>query len=212
MGSSVDRGELLGVPVGSLDVQAERLMDAARGQLIEFGLRRTSLDAVARAAGLGRATLFRRFPSRDALLGALVAREAQRGISFVDQRVAGIDDPDEFLIAGVVAVIHAMTGDELLQRLLVTDPEQMLPLLAGRGAPVIAMGREYVAGQLRRIERSGAVLTGDPEMLAELLARVVLSLAVSPEGVLPLDDDAALEKLARSTFVPMVLTDAGRRR
>jgi len=84
----------------------------------------------------------------------------------------------------------------------------MLPLLAGPGAPIVGMGREYIAGQLRRIEAGGVELVGDPDIVGELLARTVLSIALNPEGVLPLHHDAQLEQLVRSTFVPMIL--AGR--
>ena len=196
---------LLGAGAEQLDVYAERILDAARGQMVQFGLRRTSLDDIARAAKVGRATLFRRFPNRDTLQLALAGREAQRSISRVDAQVAQIDDPEEFLVAGALAVIHELTSNELLQRLLVTDPEHMLPLLTGRGAPIIAMGREYIAGHLRRIEANGAALVGDPDIVGELLARTVLSIALSPEGVLPLHDERQLERIVRSTFVPMIV-------
>jgi AcrR family transcriptional regulator len=198
-------GRLLATPTEQLDVYAERVLDAARDQLTEFGLRRTSLDDIARAAGVGRATLFRRFPNRDALLWALAAREAQRSISRVDAQVAQIEDPEEFLVTGAVRVIHELTANALLERLRATDPELMLPLLAGPGAPIIAMGRVYMAEHLRRIEASGATLNGDADVLAELLARAVLSLALNRDSVIPLDDDAELERIARTTFVPMVL-------
>ena len=55
----------------TLDAQAERVLAAARAQFLEFGLRRTSLDHIAQAAGMSRATLFRRFPNREALILAL---------------------------------------------------------------------------------------------------------------------------------------------
>ncbi len=190
-----------------LDVQAERLLDAARAQLTEFGLRRTSLDDIARAAGLGRATLFRRFPTRDALMRALALREAQAAISRVDAQVAGVQDPEAHLVAALLTVIDEITQNGLLQRLLVTDAEQMLPLLTGRGTPIVAMGCDYIAGNLRRIQSGGAVLTGDPDVLAEVLARLVLSLALSPDGVIPLDAPERLDEVARTTFVPMILRD-----
>lgn len=188
-----------------LDVYAERILDAARRELLQFGLRRTSLDNIARAAKVGRATLFRRFPNRDALNWALAAREAQRSISRVDAQLAPIDDPEEHLVVGVIAVMREITESDLLRRLLETDAEQMLPLLAGRGAPVLPMGTAYIAGNLRRLAAEGAELTAEPEVLAELLARVVLSITMNPDGALALDDDAQLEALARETFVPMVL-------
>jgi AcrR family transcriptional regulator len=206
MSESHALGQLLAPAEESFDPYAERILEAARSQLVEFGIRRTSLDDIAREAGVGRATLFRRFPNRDALLATVAAREAQGAISRVDRQLAGIEDPGDFLVAGALAVIHEITGNELLQRLLVTDPDQMLPLLTGRGTPILAMGRLYMAGQLERLRAQGAELAGDPEVISELLARLVLSLALNPDGVVPLDDDRLSEQIVRSTFLPMVLS------
>jgi hypothetical protein len=44
-------------------------------------------------------------------------------------------------------------------------------------------------------------------VVSELLARLTLSLALNPEGVVPLDDEESLEAIVRTTFVPMVLTE-----
>lgn len=104
-----------------------------------------------------------------------------------------------------MAVIRSIAENDLLRRLLETDAEAILPLLAGQGAPVLPMGREYIAGNLRRLAADGARLTGEPEVLAELLARLVLSIALNPEGALPLDDPERMAAIARETFVPMVL-------
>lgn len=140
---------------------------------------------------------------------ALAAREAQRSISRVDAQLAGIEDPEELLVTAVLAVIEEITGNELLQRLLVTDPELMLPLLTGRGAPIVTIGREYIVGQLLRIREAGAELTGDPDVLSEVFARLVLSLALSPAGVLPLQDRAELGQIARTSLVPMLIRGGG---
>ena len=170
-------------------------------RLLTEGLRRTSLDDIAEAAGVGRATLFRRFPNRAALLLALGMQEAHAAIASVDRTVAGIDDPEELLVAGLIAVIHEITGNELLQRLLVTDPDVVLPVASTQGGAVLALGREYIAGQLRRIHADGA----DVLVSAEMLARLVLSLALNPVSVLPLDDDLRLEAIVRRTVSPLLL-------
>ena len=60
-----------------LDGYSERILEAAREELSAYGLRRTTLDDIAARAGVGRATLYRRFANRDTLLAALVAREAR---------------------------------------------------------------------------------------------------------------------------------------
>jgi AcrR family transcriptional regulator len=50
----------------------ERILDAARRLIAKKGVRRVTLEGVASEAGVGRATLFRRFPDRGALLLALL--------------------------------------------------------------------------------------------------------------------------------------------
>lgn len=197
--------QLLSASEEGFDEYAERILEAARLLLIEFGIRRTSLDDIARTAGVGRATLFRRFPSREALMRALASREVQRSIAAVDAQVTAIEDPQEFLVAGVLAVMHEIASNELLQRLLVTDAKQMLPLLTSRSTPILTMGRVYMAGQLQRLIDQGARVAPDPDVIAELLARLVLSLALNPDGVLPLKDDEALSRLVRSTIAPLIL-------
>ncbi len=197
--------QLLSASQEGFDEYAERILEAARLLLIEFGIRRTSLDDIARTAGVGRATLFRRFPSREALMRSLASREAQRSIAAVDAQVTAIEDPEEFLTAGALAVIHEITGNELLQRLLVTDAEEMLPLLTSRSTAILTMGRAYMAGQLQRLIDHGGLVAPDPDVIAELLARLVLSLAVNPHGVLPLENDEALSRLVRSTIAPLIL-------
>lgn len=187
------------------DPYAERILEAAREQLLDHGLRRTSLEDIAQAADVSRATLFRRFPNRDALIFALAAREAQASIARVDSRVAGIEDAEEFLVTGALALIREITGNGLLQRLLVTDPEQVLPLLTSGGGPILAMGRLYIVGHLQRLRESGTPIEGDLDVLGEMLGRLTLSLAVNPDGVLPLGDEAKLAAIIGSTVAPLVL-------
>jgi AcrR family transcriptional regulator len=50
----------------------ERILDAARRLIAKHGVQRMTLEQVAAEAGVGRATLFRRFPDRGALLLALL--------------------------------------------------------------------------------------------------------------------------------------------
>ena len=59
-----------------LTPQAARLLDAACTCIARVGVAKTTLDDVAREAGCSRATLYRYFPGKQQLLGALVAREA----------------------------------------------------------------------------------------------------------------------------------------
>jgi AcrR family transcriptional regulator len=207
---SDQRGASLALEPELLDDYAERILDAARAVLIEHGLRRTSLADIARAAGVSEATLYRRFATRDELLRTLVAREARGFIARVDERITSIEDPVEQLVVAFVTLAHALREHDLIQRLLVTDTELVLPLITTEGAPALALGRSYVFAQAKRLAESGVTLTADPEHLAELIVRIAHSLVLTPDTSLPIADDEQMAALARATLAPMLIS--GRRR
>jgi len=69
------------------------IVDAARGLFIEFGVH-ASLEAVARRAGVGIATLYRHFPHRSALVTAVAADVMAR--TGDEARAALADETDAF--------------------------------------------------------------------------------------------------------------------
>ncbi len=188
-----------------LDPYAERILDAAYEEFVDHGLRRTSMDDIARRAGVGRATLFRRFAGRDALVRALVAREVRRAIAVVDHEISTVREPEAQVTNGFLAFLEHLRSHPLLQRLLVTDPAEVLPLLTTEGEVPLAAVRAYIAAQLERTRSEGASIIADPEQLAELLARLALSFVLTPGSVLPLDDAGRLPDTVRTTLVPLIL-------
>jgi TetR/AcrR family transcriptional regulator, repressor for uid operon len=192
-----------------LDPYAERILEAARGLLIEHGLRRTSLADIARAAGVSEATLYRRFATREELLRTLVAREATAFIARVDQRIGPESDPVERLVIAFVMFARSLRQHELVQRLLVTDSERLLPLLTVDGSPALRLATDYVLTQTERAVAAGAIPTTDPAHVAELLVRIAHSLVLTPQTGLPIDDDERLAALARSTLAPLAFERPG---
>ena len=60
------------------------ILDAARAELMEEGFTRFRLEHVAARAGVGKATIYRRWPSKEALAGELLAELAAPHIAVVD--------------------------------------------------------------------------------------------------------------------------------
>src|SRR5207302_9759183 len=130
---------------------------------------------------------------------ALVGREARRLIAGVDAQLREHESPSERLVAAFLAFVSQLRGHRLLRRVVVSDPDQILPILTSPAT--LALGREYIAAQAAREQAEGAQLTAQPHVIGELLARLAHSLALTPDSVLPLDDDEALRALARDTLV-----------
>ncbi|MFQ1000915.1 TetR/AcrR family transcriptional regulator [Modestobacter sp. SSW1-42] len=69
----------------------QHILDVARQHFTERGVT-GSLDAIAKQAGVGAGTLYRHFPSRDALLAALLgARDEQIGVRRAEITSSAVD-------------------------------------------------------------------------------------------------------------------------
>ncbi|REE99380.1 TetR/AcrR family transcriptional regulator [Thermomonospora umbrina] len=187
------------------DHTAERVLDAALQQAEDFGLRRFTIDDVARRVGLSRVTIYRHFPKKDSLLSALVMRELRRFLSKAETVVDAQPTSAAKLTEGLHFCVTFLREHRLLNRLLRTEPELILPYLTTRAAGPVAEAREWIAGLVRAEITAGRIEIPDPDIdsFAELLVRIVLSLVLTPETVLPIEDDAERRRVIDLYFIPL---------
>lgn len=190
----------------SEDHTAHRILSAAYDQAEDFGLRRFTIDEVARRVGISRVTLYRHFPKKDALLDALLMREMRRFLTKLDTVIDAQPTSEEKLSEGVLFCLEFLRGHRLLTRLLRTEPELILPHLTTKGGPVIAAARGWIARLIRKEVTDGRIFLPDQdvEILAELLVRTVISLVISPETVLPVDSPEGRRRLIDLYLTPVV--------
>lgn len=81
----------------------ERILDAAREQVLERGFAGTSVDAIQDAAGISRGTFFYHYPTKDDLARALIERHA---------------DEDRTLTDALMARAESLASDPLQQALI----------------------------------------------------------------------------------------------
>jgi len=188
------------------DPNQAKVLDAALLAFLDFGIKRTSMVEVARRGGLSLATLYRRFAGKSDLIRAVGLRQARGFIDQVDavvqRQIEGEAGAEEQIVELFVAFLDGLRGNRLLDRLLATEPEIVLPYLTVQGAPVIELGRDYLAEFIVRLQREGKLPHYDPLPLAEMVARTSLSMALTPQTVIPLDDNAAVRRFARDHVVP----------
>jgi TetR/AcrR family transcriptional repressor of mexJK operon len=60
------------------DLRAQQLIDAAIGEFLTKGFRRSSIESIARATGIGKATIYRHFTDKNGLFRAAVEAEIAR--------------------------------------------------------------------------------------------------------------------------------------
>jgi AcrR family transcriptional regulator len=187
----------------------ERLLEAAYECVARYGLAKTTVEDVVKQSGVSRATVYRAFPGgKDELLRAAVGWEMGRFFGRLAEAVAG--EPDfASLVEGGLSFAHAaVRNHEVLQKVLVTEPERLLPLLTTEQDAPLAFIRSFLLPYLEREQREGRVLDGvDLEESADFVARMILSL-VGSQGAWDLDDPQQVRALVRTQLLAGVLTPA----
>lgn len=181
------------MPEKALRVDAERrrqaLLCAAAAVFLADGLD-APLEDVARAAGVGIATLYRRFPTRDALVEAVfeakMADYAERARTAV---VQAVEDPWA-AFAGYVRDITGMQAADPAFGAVLLRPMQGSELFADAHAQALRATRRL----LSRARKAGAVRPDLRETDLYLLVAATAALVAEPG---PIAADAAAHRMAQ---------------
>jgi len=192
------------------DEITRRLLDAAHDQFRRFGIRRSTMEDVARRAGVARITAYRRFTTKDALVEHVVRREFRR---YFDQFLIDIKQAEtvaDRVVLGFVSALQAIRSNPLIGGLMAAEPDLVVPSMIGDDGRTLATVQRFIAGQLRREQEAGNVSGDvDVELVAEMMTRVCTSFLVTPSLVVDLDDEEHLRMIARQFLVPMLEPPGG---
>jgi AcrR family transcriptional regulator len=170
--------------------------------IARFGLQKTTVDDVARASGVSRATIYRMFPGgRDQVLRETVGWEMNRFFASLAEAVADASDLETRLERALVFAHRAVVEHAVLQKILTTEPEALLPLMTIEQHRVLGYIVEYLR-PLLVVEREARRLRAgvDVDLAADYLARMVLSLIGSP-GRWDLTDPVEVQHLVREELL-----------
>jgi AcrR family transcriptional regulator len=143
------------------------ILDAARELLIEEGFTRLRLEHVAARAGVGKATIYRRWSSKEELAQELLSELAGPHIAIAD-----VGDTRAELLAAVINPMHALTDSPfgsviraLLSQIAINptlgDPFRATVVYGRRSEIARAIARGIARGDLRP--------DADPDVAMELL-------------------------------------------
>lgn len=199
------------------DAEDIRLIEVACSVLAERGLKGTSTDDIARAAGVTRVTLYRRLGTRDELLRAIYAFEAQRLMMSVNARFTPFEslewDPVQHVEDLLVGTVFDIRESELVRRLIEVDKTETMAVLAGASDTVLDGITEIVAEFVRNTWSADVhtrAMTGDEveslsREVGSVVGRFLHSLVVMPDGPPLVDSEEEIRGLARRVLVPMIL-------
>jgi len=163
----------------------QRLLDATLEVAATHGLARLSVGDVAKHAGLSRQTLYKHFSSREELIAQAVMREAGRMVEIVIEAAELEHEPLASLEVAIFTALQVLRGHPMLDRLLETEPEALLPLLVEEQGSVL----DAIALITRQLLVGRVPLLSEVQVAAgaDLLSRMLISYAVRPPAADPAD-------------------------
>ena len=143
----------------------ERLVDAAKAAFADAGPD-VSLEEIARRAGVGIGTLYRHFPTRDAIVAAVYRREVQQ-LADAAARLAGSLPPGEALRQWMRLFVDYIATKKLIAPALSAMAGGTSELYAASGGRII----EAISDLVRRAIASGDIRSdADPMDVLRALA------------------------------------------
>jgi AcrR family transcriptional regulator len=130
----------------------ERILEVAKEVFTRHGAA-ASLDDIARQAGIGPGTLYRHFPTRDALIQAVYRSEVEK-LAAAEQRFAATMPPLEALRAWMLLFIDHVSEKKLIIPAMDTVAGGSVRLIEGarsliHTAFVVSVRRAIASGDLR---------------------------------------------------------------
>lgn len=178
--------------------RSAQLLDIALELIVEQGYGGLSMAAVARAAGVSKPIVYRSYPNRAALIGALLRREQKRTDRTLDAAIPrdpGDRHPRELLVGVTDEILAAVESDPLTWRLVLLPPE---------GTPrfvreLVERRREQLVRRARRLVSWGVPYLGtDEDLDLDLLARALVAIVESQARTLLADPESGRAPMVRS--------------
>ena len=144
-----------------------QVLDAALRLFLKSGYEGTSMDAVAKAAGVTKPVVYACFTSKDELFRSLLAREEKRILGEVQGAFEGADlsDPDKTLVNGFTGFLRGVDKDPAVYRLI----------FFGEGGGNAAVAERVAAGREQQVEALSELAKGWLEAEAGSKSRTAIN-------------------------------------
>lgn len=156
------------------------ILQTARHEFSHGGYAPTSMETVARRAGVSTKTLYRLVPNKAALFEAMVSERIEQFVSIVKLRACNGGDVEEALTEALMVCAELMLDGDviLLQRVLLADNEKFPDISETFFHKAITPTQNALAGWLRAQQKRGTIEIDDADTAAGMLLGM---LAMQPQ-------------------------------
>jgi AcrR family transcriptional regulator len=163
-----------------LDDEIVAVLDAAAGCYLRLGVAKTRTSDIARAAGMSRATLYRRFGTHESIFLGVLERESESMAAQAQEHLAGIDDEAERLIESMMFSIDQIRSRPAHAAIFTGESTARTAGTVMRMSALRRIGVSAVRPLLSHALDSGALSDEEVADLVDWILRVLLSYAAIP--------------------------------
>lgn len=184
------------------DPVTTELLDAALELFATLGIKKTTIEDVARKAGVDRVTVYRRLGSKNDVVSAVVAREAQRVFERASATAGKTDDLSERVARVFAGLVGDLRSHALFNRVMTMDPTATFPKVTTEAAELLRFAVQFATSDL--LTDIGSQDSEDLTTRVEIVARLIHSLFLTPDAVVALGTHAQRMNFARKYVAPII--------
>lgn len=188
------------IAMPTIDASQTVILNAAKACYLRLGVGKTTAVDIAREAGVSRATLYRRFPSHNEIFLAVLARDSWEMVTDSEKKLAGITDPAEHTIEGILYVLDEIVRRPLHAHLFAESGEAWALSQVLGTDDMLDLSRQMILtmpGMPKALDRDGQEKVTH---LAEWILRILTSYAAAPSQLARNRDE--MRKLLYTTLEP----------
>jgi AcrR family transcriptional regulator len=162
------------------DVAPDAVLDAAASCYLHFGVAKTTAADIARAVGISRATLYRRFGSHEAIFLAVLTRESRAMAADAEVHLALVEDPLERILEGMMFSIEEIGRRPVHAAVFGGEAAAWAATHAIRVEALRRIGEAGVRPLLETSISDGTVSEQDMTDLVDWIIRILISYSAVP--------------------------------
>lgn len=177
---------------------AVRILAAAEVCFARYGFQKTSMEDVAREAGVSRRSVYRHFPDKPALFREVRSARTRAHLAEVVRRTSEIDGLSAQIEEVARLTSRYVREDPISVAVRVSDPDSLARAVTTEAHELLAMAVGAVVPLIEAARASGEVRVDlDVPRAAEWISRMVFSLSVTPSVTFDADDPDATAAFIR---------------
>lgn len=168
---------------------AARILEAADECFARYGLNKTSMEDIAREAGMSRRSVYRHFPDKAALFGEVAAARTRTFLDEIVRRTAEVEGLSAQIEEVARLTNRFIREDPISAAMAREDPDSLARTVSTGARPLLAMAMDAIIPLIETARDVGEVRADlDVRRAAEWIARMIFSLSATPSVTFDIGD------------------------